>query len=299
MKTRILILALTVLFASCLLLSACGLGGSFGGASDTAAEPWTAKAKLITWVVIVDVTKSTRAFRGEYVAALSRILEAVNYGDTVVLMSGENDSVENARYWVEEVVPRFDFMLEPRPDTDNGLMLDAWRAKQTKRYEDGLAKFEATYALDKIRAKLLARVRGHILKDVVGGTDLFGAAFLAGTLFSATDGEHRMVMLSDGLVQTDKPKVDWRHHEVTTAGVERIVTAQRRDKRLPNLHNATTILIGAHTSDGSSFSALRDGWSQYVAAANGSLEPTYFMRRLSTTLLDGWLATPASSGAGS
>ena len=136
-----------------------------------------------------------------------------------------------------------------------------------------------------VRKDIIKLSRGPLAHDVAAGTDIFGALYVASTLFSATPGERRLVLLSDGLVQT--PEANWRYGRVTQASVDRVVAAQRRSGQLPDLKATSAVLVGAHTSDPGRFAALERGWRQYLAATNGVL--AHFMRKYSSTILDQWL----------
>jgi hypothetical protein len=280
MKARMTIL--TILVAFWCLLGGCAL--DIGNAPVSA--PWDKTASPITWVVVADVSQSTRSFRGEYLSALARILQSVRYGDTVVVMSAENDSVQNSRFWVEYDVPALHYVPStPRPDTDNADMLNAWIAKQTPLYKTAVDKFKREHSLADVRRHIIALSRDPLAHDVAVGTDIFGALYVAGTLFSATPGERRLVLLSDGLVVT--PEANWHSGAVTRASVDRVLAAQRRTGRLPDLRATSVVLVGANTSDPVRFASLEQGWQLYLAATNGDL--AHFMRRYSSTILDQWL----------
>ena len=280
MKARVIFL--TVLVACSGLLGGCAI--EIG--NQQLDPPWEKTTAPIVWIVVGDVSQSTRPFRDEYLSALTRILEEIRYGDTVVVMSAENESVQNSDFWVECDVPAFRYVPStPRPDTDNADMTNGWIAKQTPLYEAALDKFKREHDLVDVRKDIIKLSRGPLAHDVAAGTDIFGALYVASTLFSATPGERRLVLLSDGLVQT--PEADWRYGPVTQASVDRVVTAQRRSGRLPDLKATSAVLVGAHTSDPGRFAALERGWRQYLAATNGVL--AHFMRKYSSTILDQWL----------
>lgn len=277
-RTVIFVMALAV--AVPMLASACGGGGG-------AVGEWMHAQQPTTWVVVVDVTQSTRDARRSYLVALERTLSAVTYGDRVVVMSAENASVVDADLWVEEQLPRFSFTPStPRPDTDNDLLLQAWVDEQNQSYRTGLAAFRRMHDLVKVRALILAHVRPHVLGDVAAGTDLFGALYVAGTLMEG-GGANRVVLITDGLVQTSG--VDWRRGKVASSSVDRLVKDQRKGGELPSLHGARVMLVGASTQ-ADDFASLRAAWCRYLRAADGQLEPQYFMSKFSSTLFGQWVA---------
>lgn len=280
MKARMLIVVTLVACSG--LMSACAL--DIG--NKPVEPPWETTANPIVWVVVADVSQSTRPFRGEYLSALTRILEDIRYGDTVVVMSAENESVQNSDFWVEYDVPAFRYVPStPRPETDNADMTNGWVAKQTPLYEAALAAFMQEHDLAKAQRRIVALSRGPLEHDVAVGTDICGALYVAGTLFAATPGERRLVLLSDGLIQT--PEANWRSGKVTPDSVSRLVAAQRREDRLPDLRATSTVLVGGHANDPRRYASLERAWRQYVAATNGDL--AHFMRRYSSTILDQWL----------
>lgn len=279
---KALMTTLAVIVACSCLLGGCAL--DIGSAP--VKPPWKVTADPVVWIVVADISQSTRPFRGEYLSALTRILEDVRYGDTVVVMSAENKSVQNSDFWVEVDVPAFRYVPStPLPDTDNSDLLNGWIAKQTPLYQAALAKFKSEHDLVAVRKHIVELSRGPLAHDVAAGTDIFGALYVAGTLFSATHGERRLVLLSDGLVVT--PEANWHSGDVTQASVERVVAAQRRSGRLPDLQATSAVLVGANTSDPSRFASLERGWRQYLQATKSDL--AHFMRKYSSTILDQWL----------
>ena len=285
------LLLLALVFAlGILALSACGAGQSSSPMS------WETQAAPMDFVVVCDVTQSTVAARDEYVDGLSRVLEGLDYGDRLVVMSAEDSSVQNSELWIEEELPRYAFTPSPRPETDNQLLLDAWQTEEQQRYEDGTAGFAAAHDLGAWRQEALKRVQGKVLGRVVTGTDLAGALYLAGQLLGSESRreERRLVLFTDGLIQT--PAVNWRGGKVTARAVERLVREQRRAGALPDLAGVKVILIGARADDDKRLAALRGAWSTYVSACGGKLDPRFFMSHLSETLYGEWLGEQEPQG---
>ncbi len=288
------VLGLATALAACILtLAACGSGRP---ASPTGA--WVAPPDPTSYVVVCDVTRSTLGSRDEYLAGLARVLEGVQPGDHVVVMSAEDSSVQNSELWIEEELPRFEFSLPPAPDTDNQLLLDAWQKEQEQRYRQGLEDFATTHDLVAWRDETLARVENAVKSRAASGTDLAGAVYLAGQLLgsSSGSGDRRLVLFTDGLIQT--PSVDWRSGRVTAGDVKRLVKQERSDGALPDLKGVQVTLIGARAEDEQRLSALRGAWSDYVAACGGELDPRFFMSHLSEMLYGEWLGRGATAQGG-
>ena len=289
---------------ACLLLLVAGLVvaglalAGCGSLTPTATQAWGAQAKPTSYVVVCDVTRSTVGSRDEYIEGLARVLDGVQYGDHVIVMSAEDSSVQNSELWVEETLPGYRFSPSPRPETDNQLLLDAWQKGEEQRYQQGLDDFASTHDLAAWREKTLARVRDEVLGRVASGTDLAGALYLAGQLLdsSSTTQARRLVMFSDGLIQT--ASVDWRSGKVTPRDVERLVKQASSGGSLPYLDGVSVTLIGARAEDEKRLAALRGAWSDYVSACGGELDPRFFMTHLSETLYGEWLDQGAAQLGG-
>ena len=277
------LLLATGLAAAGLALAACG------ASTQPTAQTWDAQPAPASYVVVCDVTQSTRDSRDEYVEGLRRVLDGVRPGDRVIVMSAEDSSVQNSELWVEETLPRFEFSPSPAPETDNQLLLDAWQREQEQRYKQGLDAFSAAHDLAAWREETLARLEGRVLGRVAAGTDLAGALYLAGQLLDSSSApqDRCLVLFTDGLIQT--AAADWRSGRVTAGDVKELVKQTRSDGSLPDLQGVTVTLIGARADDEARLAALRGAWSDYVAACGGELDPRFFMSHLSETLYGEWL----------
>ena len=278
----------SLLLVAGLLATGLAIAGC-GTQPQPAAQSWDAQPAPASYVVVCDVTQSTRDSRDEYVEGLARVLEGVRHGDRIIVMSAEDSSVQNSELWAEETLPRLEFTPSPAPDTDNQLLLDAWQREQEQRYTEGLEEFAAAHDLAAWREETLARLEDKVLGRVASGTDLAGALYLAGQLLDSSSApqDRRLVMFTDGLIQTSA--ADWRNGRVTASDVKELVKQARSDGSLPDLKGVAVTLIGARADDEARLAALRGAWSDYVAACGGELDPRFFMSHLSETLYGEWL----------
>ena len=275
------------LFAA--LTSACDI------ASNQAYAPIQTNHKSppgTTWVVLVDLSMSTVGARRDYVEALGRILTAIRPGDSLSIVSIEKSSIENSHYLYQGTFPRYVFVPGRPPNTDNPLLLDALRRKEDQRRAMEQADFDRTHDL----AAEIKRVRTATARTILAyrspATDIFSALQLSGALFSTTDGPHRLVILTDGVVQTKQ--VDFRRHPPTKSTIVQLARAQRRHHELPSLHGARVLVVGARLGSTSGFAQLSFAWSLYINEyAGGRLQSRFFMSRLSDQLFQAWLRAGA------
>jgi len=284
--------AASLLFFCALLIAltgACGIASNQAGApvqTSHNSQPST------TWVVLVDMSESTASARHDYVEALGRILTAIRPGDSLSIVSIEKSSIENSHYLYQGTFPHYVFVPGTPPNTDNPLLLDAFRRKEDQRRVLEQAKFDRAHQLAaEIRHVRTATTR-TILTYRSPATDIFSALQLSGALFSTTDEPRRLVILTDGVVQTKQ--VDFRRHPPTESSIVRLARAQRLHHELPFLHEARVLVVGARLGSTSGFAQLSFAWSLYVNKyAGGRLQSRFFMSRLSDQLFQAWLRAGA------
>ena len=188
---------------SLLLVILCALliaGLAACGSSSTAQSQQPVAPAATSWVVLVDLSSSTLSARHDYVDVLGRVLSAVRPGDSLTILSIEQSSVENSHFLFQGTFPRFTFRPGAPPDTDNPLVLKDHQAREARRYASEKAAFDRTHNLQARLRALRVALTGKILSYSAPATDIFGALLLAGNEFSASDGPHRLVMLTDGVV---------------------------------------------------------------------------------------------------
>jgi hypothetical protein len=232
--------------------------------------------------------------RRDYVEALRRILNCIQPGDTLAIVSIEKSSIENSHYLFQGTFPRYVFVPGTPPNTDNPLLLDAFKTREEKRRADEQAAFDLTHDLSAELKAVRSTTTHTILTYRSPATDIFSALQLAGALFSAADGPRRLAMLTDGVVQT--PQVDFRRQPPTRSSIAQLAHTQRLHHELPSLHGARVLVVGARLGSTSGFAGLSYGWCTYINRyAGGRLQSRFFMSRLSDQLLQAWLK-PGADG---
>ena len=274
------LLALVLCAASVCLLDACGPSAQ---RVDRAAP-----SLGTTWVMLVDLSGSTLSARHDYIDALREVLDAVRPGDYLAILSIEQSSIENSRYLYQGEFPCFVFSPGTPPDSDNQLLLEAFKAKEKQRYANEKAQFERRHDLNTLRRRIRTTVTHTILTHEAPATDVFGALQLCGNLFSTTQGPHRLVMLTDGVVEDQK--VSFRRHPPTDRLISSLARTQRLEHRLPSLHGARVLVVGARLGSAVGFAQLSHAWCLYINRyAGGSLQSRFFMSRLGDQLFSAWL----------
>ena len=276
-------LLIAILCAALLIagLTACG------SSSPAKSQP-PASAPATSWVVLVDLSGSTLSARHDYVDVLGRVLRAVRPGDSLTILSIEQSSVENSRFLFQGTFPRFSFKPGTPPDTDNPLAIKDFQAREAKRNASEKAAFDRTHDLRARLRALRTALTGRILNYSAPATDIFGALLLAGNEFSASNGPHRLVMLTDGVVVDGQ--ANFLRQRLSRSVILRIASAQKREHRLPSLRGARVLIVGARLGGSLDFARLSDAWCLYInKAAGGHLASRFFMSRLSNRLFSAWL----------
>lgn len=276
------LLALALCAASVCLLDACG--------PSTQRVSRAAPLLGTTWVMLVDLSGSTLSARHDYIDALREVLNAVRPGDHLAILSIEQSSIENSRYLYQGEFPCFVFRPGTSPDTDNQLLLEAFKAKEKQRYANEKAQFERSHDLNTLRRRIRTAVTHAILTHKAPATDIFGALQLGGNLLSTTKGPRRLVMLTDGVVEDQQ--VSFRRHPPTDTVISSLARTQRLEHRLPSLHGARVLVVGARLGGAVGFAQLGHAWCLYINRhAGGSLQSRFFMSRLSDQLFSAWLTS--------
>lgn len=282
LRPRAALGAVALLACMGLLLGGCGTGGN-----PSSSSPPTAESQASTWVLVVDLSKSTLPYRGEFVRSLGVILDNVRPGDRLAVVSVESTAVKDSRYLYEAEVPSFSFSPSPRPETDNDLVNDAFDAGEQQRYDRELAAWQKAHSPEDLKNEVLAAVERPIRETVSSPSDLFGGLYLAGGILSSAPGKKRVVMLSDGLV--NYAGVNWQHKTVTKADVKAALEKQNADGDKPDLHGSPVFMIGVSADSAKKFAALRSAWMRYLEAVGGKLGEQDFLRQLETFRLEDWL----------
>lgn len=278
-------LAGTWLVAVVLIAVVAGCGGGDG---DASVGPTQDPRSSADWVVVADLSQSTRAYRDDFLHVIELVLEKVRPGDRLTVLTVEKTAVTNARYLVEHEFPQFMFSPSPRPEGDNEMRQNNYKADEAARLAKEQAAWDADHDLAAERAAILRKVKNPILKARSTPSDIFGGLFLAGNALASAPGGKYIVLLSDGLVNYSG--VNWQHQLLNRALVRKTIARQRKNGDFPELAGAQVFVVGAAADNAREFASLRQAWVQYIRATGGNLDgQVHFVNQLDEFGFSAWL----------
>ena len=176
-------------------------------------------------------------------------------GDNLAILSIEQSSVENSRFLYQGSFPRFVFSPGTPPDSDNQLLLKAFKAKEKQRYANEKAQFERSHNLNASAAK--DSHHGHPHDPHSQGTRPLtssGRSCSAGTCsppLGTAPPRHAHRRGCGG------PAGELPTPPTTDKLISILARTQRLEHRLPSLHGARVLVVGARLGGAVDFAAAQ------------------------------------------
>jgi hypothetical protein len=261
-RTTVALALATVLALSAALLGGCAVPEETSNAQ--AAAPVHDK---LSWVVLVDLSKSTESDREFYTAAYRDIVDAVGYGDSFVVYDIGQNSVVKGRKLVDEAIMEAE---EPNEEIDE-IAAEAQRKVWEKKHP-----------IADVRAPLMDEaVLSDIEQTVIrGGSDIFGALKLAQRQFALTEASPRLVIMSDMIAKNEQIKMDSREFVSGDFDDAAWLAAHNGSDYIPSLDGAKVLVVGAGGSNEKHAENIRAFWMAYFPETGASLDEDAYGRQL-------------------
>jgi len=253
--------ACLVALTGIVLFGALALTGCGEQKAEGAAKP--VEGRLM--VVLLDLSASTRAFRSEYKQDFQRLTERLDYGDHLVVLTVDTDSIANSRLLVDEVLPTF----EKTDNMKNELIIS--KAKQ---------KFAAENPIEELRTAAASPALAALDETMTGGSDILGALELASQQLERSKATSKsLVVLSDMILRVPALGVDFQKQKTIDPATE--IVKITKSGGPPKLTGANVVVVGATAKDQNRWKQIRGFWSEYFSAAGATMPDTQYGRRLS------------------
>jgi hypothetical protein len=242
------------------LAAAIALGGGKcnGNENRNEGRPPGADQRGKVVFCLFDLSASTEGqiTREKYANSFGRILDKLSEGDTIVADAITDNPLSQSSFPVNETFPEF------KPDTDNELLLKGKR--------DKLAA-ELRAARERINGTVVALLTDQSRK--INRTRILDSLQLADRVFHTYNRQRQvLVVFSDMIEESDQ--YNFQKQRLSATERERIIEAQKKAGRLPDLSGVRVYVVGSSVGDQRSsdmYQNIQDFWLHYFKVSGADL----------------------------
>lgn len=204
-------------------------------------------------MVLFDLSGSTgaEAIRQQYIKDFAKVIATVADGGVIAGDIIDDNPLAHSSYPINETFDRYDPLKENRLDYD----------RRIRQKRDAV--------LNEAEAVVRKRPSGR------GGTSVLDSLQLAERVFSAFQGDRRLLVIFSDMVEQSR-RYDFIKENLTPARITQIIGREQSSGRVPDLRDVQVCVVGAGASRSGGVSAekflsIREFWFQYFKATGATL----------------------------
>lgn len=254
--TLVLILGITSSSISCDWWSQKNKNQAKSNSGSQPTRYGSATNKVVFCLFDLSASTEASATRQKYADTFKRIGEKISDGDVVVADAITDNPLSQSSFPVNESFPNFE------PGTDNELLVK----KKREEFDNQLKQRR-----ERISNTVSALLSDHSRK--INRTKILDAMQLAERVFRTYNQPRKvLVIFSDMIEESDN--YNFQRQRLSQAESQRIIEAEKKAGRLPDLSGARVYVIGSAVGgQGSSqlYQNMESFWLQYFKAAGADL----------------------------